>query len=47
MKVGKVKPVIDSIFPLENIANAMSHYEAGHMQGKVVISVAEGKENES
>ena len=47
MKDEKVKPVIDSIFPLENIANAMSHYEAGHMQGKVVIIVAEEKENES
>lgn len=36
---GKVKPVIDSVFPLEKTAEAMSHYQSGHMQGKVVIQV--------
>ena len=39
MEAGKVKPVIDSCYPLEETAEAMRHYEAGHMQGKVVITV--------
>ena len=41
MEAGKVKPVIDRCFPLEETAEAFRHYEAGHMQGKVVITVAE------
>lgn len=36
---GKVVPVIDTIFPLEETAEALKHYAAGHMQGKVVIKV--------
>ncbi len=40
MEAGKVKSVIDQCFPLEKTAEAFRHYEAGHMQGKVVIAVA-------
>jgi NADPH:quinone reductase-like Zn-dependent oxidoreductase len=36
---GKVKPVIDRCFPLEETSDAFRHYATGHMQGKVVISV--------
>jgi NADPH:quinone reductase-like Zn-dependent oxidoreductase len=36
---GKVKPVIDRSFSLEETANAFRYYAAGHMQGKVVITV--------
>jgi NADPH:quinone reductase-like Zn-dependent oxidoreductase len=39
MEAGKVKTVIDRCFPLEETAEAFRHYEAGHMQGKVVITV--------
>jgi NADPH:quinone reductase-like Zn-dependent oxidoreductase len=41
MEAGKVKPVIDQWFPLEESAEAFRHYEAGHLQGKVVITVGE------
>jgi len=40
MEAGKVKSVIDRSFTLEETADAMRHYTAGHMQGKVVITVA-------
>ena len=40
MEKGNVKSVIDQSFPLEETADAMRHYAAGHMQGKVVITVA-------
>jgi len=41
MEAGKVKPVIDRCFPLEETAEAFRYYEAGHMQGKVVVTVVE------
>jgi NADPH:quinone reductase-like Zn-dependent oxidoreductase len=40
MEKGKVKSVIDQRFPLAETAQAMRHYAAGHMQGKVVITMA-------
>ena len=40
IEAGQVKPVIDRIFPLEQTAEAFQHYAAGHMRGKVVITVA-------
>ncbi|MBI9045218.1 MAG: zinc-binding dehydrogenase, partial [Anaerolineaceae bacterium] len=44
LETGKVKSVIDSSFPLNKTAEAFQHYAAGHMQGKVVISVNENIE---
>jgi NADPH:quinone reductase-like Zn-dependent oxidoreductase len=44
MEAGKVKPVIDRCFPLEKTAEAFRHYAAGHMQGKVVITMVEDGE---
>ena len=38
MEAGKVKTVIDRSFSLEETAEAFRHYQAGHMQGKVVIT---------
>ncbi len=35
----KIKPVIDSVFPLEKTGEAMSYLGKGHAQGKVVIKV--------
>ena len=36
---GKVKPVIDRCYKLSEVAEALRYIEAGHAQGKVVISV--------
>jgi NADPH:quinone reductase-like Zn-dependent oxidoreductase len=36
---GKIKSVIDTVFPLDQAAEAHSLYETGHAKGRVVISV--------
>ncbi|MBY9001227.1 MAG: zinc-binding dehydrogenase [Candidatus Heimdallarchaeota archaeon] len=36
---GKIKPVIDTIYPLSQTADAHQHYETGHSKGRVVISI--------
>ena len=38
IEVGKVKPVIDKVFPLREVPEAIKHYGKG-AQGKVVISM--------
>lgn len=37
---GKLHPVIEKVFPLEQLAEAHRLSEAGHVRGKLVISVA-------
>ena len=36
---GKIKPVIDTVYPLSQTADAHRHYEIGHSKGRVVISI--------
>jgi NADPH:quinone reductase-like Zn-dependent oxidoreductase len=39
LEVGKVVPVIDRCYPLNEAAEAMRYLEKGHARGKVVITV--------
>jgi NADPH:quinone reductase-like Zn-dependent oxidoreductase len=42
---GKVKPIIDRVYPLSKTAEAFRYLEEGHAQGKVVIAVAHNDES--
>jgi NADPH:quinone reductase-like Zn-dependent oxidoreductase len=37
---GKLKPVIDRRYPLNEVPEAFRYLEAGHIKGKTVITVA-------
>ncbi len=36
---GKIRPIIDSVYPLSQTTEAHRHYETGHSKGRVVISI--------
>lgn len=38
-EAGKLTPVIDKIYPLDETAEAIRHLEKGHAQGKIIVSV--------
>jgi NADPH:quinone reductase-like Zn-dependent oxidoreductase len=38
---GRLKPHIEEVFPLERAAEAHERLEAGHVRGKLVLSVPE------
>ena len=40
LEAGKVAPVIDRCYPFSEVPEAIRYLEAGHAQGKVVITVA-------
>lgn len=40
VEAGKIRPVIDQVFPLEAMAEAHARSETGHARGKLVIRVA-------
>ena len=39
IQMGKVKSVVDKVFPLSQITEAHRYYEEGHPKGKVVITL--------
>jgi NADPH:quinone reductase-like Zn-dependent oxidoreductase len=41
MQSGKVTPVIDRMYPLSQIADAIRYLELGHARGKVIITIAQ------
>jgi NADPH:quinone reductase-like Zn-dependent oxidoreductase len=41
IEAGKVRPVIDKIFPLSNTAEAHALSETGHARGKIMIRISD------
>ena len=39
LETGKIKPVIDRIYPLSDMAEAIGYVETGHAKGKVVLTI--------
>lgn len=45
VEAGKVVPVIDRCYPLNETADAIRYLEEGHARGKVVITISAEPQN--
>ena len=45
MEQGRLAPVIDRRYPLEETAQAVDYVRQGHARGKVIISVRQDESN--
>jgi NADPH:quinone reductase-like Zn-dependent oxidoreductase len=43
ISAGKLKPVIDHVYDLNEAADAVRHVEEGHARGKVIVAVSSGQ----
>ena len=41
LEAGKIAPVIDRVYPLEEVPDALRYFGEGHAKGKVVITMEE------
>ena len=39
LELREITPVVDSTFPLSEVAEAIRHMEAGHARGKIAITM--------
>jgi len=39
LSTGRLRPIVDRTFPLEDVADAMRYVETGHVPGKVVLTL--------
>ena len=39
IEAGKISPVIDKIFPLSKLAEALQYYGEGRSRGKVIVTI--------
>ena len=45
VEMGAIKPVVDKIFPLDQVGDALAYSESGRATGKVVITMADSVSN--
>lgn len=41
IEAGKIKSLVEKVFPLSQLADAHRYYERGHLKGKIVIKISE------
>jgi NADPH:quinone reductase-like Zn-dependent oxidoreductase len=47
IEAGRLRPVVQRVYPLDALAEAHRESEAGHVVGKLVVAVPEGPESEA